>query len=41
MFLVRGMDRLDGTPLLNLKPDRRLFTPVAPPREGDFQAGDP
>ena len=39
--LVRGLDCLDGTPLLDLKPDRTLFTPVAPPQRGDFQIGDP
>lgn len=33
--LVRGLDCLDGTPLLDLKPDRTLFTPVAPPQAGD------
>jgi tRNA (adenine37-N6)-methyltransferase len=38
---VRGMDCLDGTPLLDLKPDRALFTPIAPPQPGDFQVGDP
>ena len=38
---VRGLDCLDGTPLLDLKPDRTLFTPVAPPQPGDFQVGDP
>ena len=38
--LVRGLDCLDGTPLLDLKPDRTLFTPLAPPQEGDFQTGD-
>jgi len=32
--LVRGLDCLDGTPLLDLKPDRSLFTPVAPPTQG-------
>lgn len=37
--LVRGLDCLDGTPLLDLKPDRCLFTPVAPPQAGDFQGG--
>ncbi len=37
--LVRGLDCLDGTPLLDLKPDRTLFTPVAPPQPGDFQTG--
>jgi tRNA (Thr-GGU) A37 N-methylase len=25
--MVRGLDCLDGTPLLDLKPDRGLFTP--------------
>ncbi len=39
--LVRGLDCLDGTPLLDLKPDRSLFTPIAPPQSGDFQVGNP
>lgn len=39
-LVVRGMDCLDGTPLLDLKPDRTLFTPIAPPQKGDFQVGD-
>jgi tRNA-Thr(GGU) m(6)t(6)A37 methyltransferase TsaA len=39
--LVRGLDCLDGTPLLDLKPDRTLFNPIAPPQAGDFQTGDP
>jgi tRNA-Thr(GGU) m(6)t(6)A37 methyltransferase TsaA len=34
--LVRGLDCLDGTPLLDLKPDRSAFTPLAPPQRGDF-----
>lgn len=34
---VRGMDCLDGTPLLDLKPDRDLFKPIAPPQRGDFE----
>ncbi len=34
---VRGLDCLDGTPLLDLKPDRTLFKPIAPPQPGDFQ----
>jgi tRNA (adenine37-N6)-methyltransferase len=34
---VRGLDCLDGTPLLDLKPDRSLFTPIAPPQPGDFE----
>lgn len=38
--MVRGLDCLDGTPLLDLKPDRTLFTPIAPPQPGDFQTGD-
>jgi tRNA-Thr(GGU) m(6)t(6)A37 methyltransferase TsaA len=38
---VRGLDCLEGTPLLDLKPDRSLFTPLAPPQAGDFQIGDP
>jgi tRNA-Thr(GGU) m(6)t(6)A37 methyltransferase TsaA len=38
--LVRGLDCLDETPLLDLKPDRTLFTPIAPPQEGDFQTGN-
>ncbi|MBN9233565.1 MULTISPECIES: tRNA (N6-threonylcarbamoyladenosine(37)-N6)-methyltransferase TrmO [Phyllobacteriaceae] len=37
--LVRGIDCLDGTPLLDLKPDRTLFTPIAPPQAGDFEVG--
>ena len=36
---VRGLDCLDRTPLLDLKPDRCLFTPLAPPQPGDFQTG--
>lgn len=39
--MVRGLDCLDGTPLLDLKPDRTSFTPIAPPQRGDFQIGDP
>jgi len=39
--LVRGLDCLDGTPLIDLKPDRCAFTPLAPPQPGDFQVGDP
>ena len=29
-LLVRGLDCLDGTPLIDLKPDRTLFKPLAP-----------
>jgi tRNA-Thr(GGU) m(6)t(6)A37 methyltransferase TsaA len=35
-LFVRGLDCLDGTPLLDLKPDRTLFKPIAPPQPGDF-----
>ena len=34
---VRGLDCLDGTPLIDLKPDRSMFTPIAPPQPGDFE----
>ncbi|RFC67862.1 MULTISPECIES: tRNA (N6-threonylcarbamoyladenosine(37)-N6)-methyltransferase TrmO [Mesorhizobium] len=36
---VKGLDCLDGTPLLDLKPDRTLFVPIAPPQKGDFETG--
>jgi tRNA-Thr(GGU) m(6)t(6)A37 methyltransferase TsaA len=36
--LVRGLDCLDGTPLLDIKPDRCEFTPVAPPKTTDLEA---
>ena len=38
---VQGLDCLDGTPLLDIKPDRALFVPIAPPQAGDFQTRDP
>jgi tRNA (Thr-GGU) A37 N-methylase len=38
-LLVQGLDCLDGTPLIDLKPDRCLFTPLAPPQRGDFETG--
>jgi tRNA-Thr(GGU) m(6)t(6)A37 methyltransferase TsaA len=41
VLLVRGLDCLDGTPLIDLKPDRSLFKPLAPAQAGDFQKGDP
>ncbi|MBV9586176.1 MAG: tRNA (N6-threonylcarbamoyladenosine(37)-N6)-methyltransferase TrmO [Alphaproteobacteria bacterium] len=40
VMTVRGLDCLNETPLLDLKPDRNLFTPIAPPQPGDFQIGD-
>ena len=38
-LMVRGLDCLDRTPLLDIKPDRTLFTPIAPPQPGDFETG--
>ncbi|MCG8273097.1 tRNA (N6-threonylcarbamoyladenosine(37)-N6)-methyltransferase TrmO [Aquamicrobium sp. NLF2-7] len=38
-LLVRGLDCLDGTPLLDLKPERTGFTAIAPPQPGDFEVG--
>src|SRR5262249_115562 len=34
---VQGLDCLDGTPLIDLKPGRPLFTPIAPRQAGDDQ----
>src|SRR5262245_23375686 len=39
VLVVRGLDCIDGTPLLDVKPDRELFVPLAPPQPGDFQTG--
>jgi tRNA-Thr(GGU) m(6)t(6)A37 methyltransferase TsaA len=39
LLLVRGMDCIDGTPLLDIKPERGGFTPIAPPQPGDFETG--
>jgi tRNA (adenine37-N6)-methyltransferase len=39
VLFVRGLDCLDGTPLIDLKPDRGLFKPLAPAQAGDFQVG--
>ena len=36
---VEGLNCLDGTPLLDIKPDRAAFTPVAPPQPGVFEVG--
>lgn len=38
-LLVKGLDCVDGTPLLDLKPDRCGFSPAAPPQAGDFETG--
>jgi len=32
-LIVRGLDCLDGTPLIDLKPDRCAFSPKAPPKD--------
>src|ERR1700731_1763175 len=37
--LGRGLDCRDETPLVDLKPDRCEFTPLAPPQAGDFETG--
>lgn len=34
VLLVRGLDCIDGTPLLDLKPDRCAYSPPAPSRPG-------
>jgi len=36
---VRGMDCVHGTPLLDIKPDRTVFTPIAPRQPGDDEVG--
>jgi tRNA (adenine37-N6)-methyltransferase len=38
--IVRGLDCVDGTPLIDLKPDRCGYSPVAPPNPGEL-AGTP
>ena len=35
VLTVRGLDCLDGTPLLDIKPDRCSFSPKAPPKAAD------
>ncbi len=39
--LVRGLDCLDGTPLVDLKPDRCQFTPLAAPQKDDEIGASP
>lgn len=34
VVVVRGLDCLDGTPLVDLKPDTCAFSPKAPPKPG-------
>ena len=38
-ILVRGLDCLDGTPLLDIKPDRCEFSPLTAQQAGDEQVG--
>jgi tRNA-Thr(GGU) m(6)t(6)A37 methyltransferase TsaA len=40
-IFVRGLDCLDGTPLIDLKPDRCAFTPLAPRQRGDDEIEHP
>lgn len=35
VLVVRGLDCLDGTPLLDIKPDRCAYSPKAPPKGAD------
>ena len=35
VLVVRGLDCVDGTPLVDLKPDRCAYTPLAPPNPGE------
>ena len=38
-LLVRGLDCLDGTPLIDIKPDRSEFKPIAAPQPGSTVKG--
>lgn len=38
-LLVRGLDCVDGTPLVDLKPDRCAYTPLSPPNPGERGPG--
>nr|WP_152452643.1 MULTISPECIES: tRNA (N6-threonylcarbamoyladenosine(37)-N6)-methyltransferase TrmO [unclassified Roseivivax] len=35
VLYVRGLDCIDGTPLLDIKPERCSYTPLAPPKAAD------
>jgi len=37
VLLVRGLDCVDGTPLLDVKPDRCSYSPPAPPNPGEWR----
>ena len=34
VLVVRGLDCIDGTPLIDIKPDRCAYSPPAPPKPG-------
>ncbi len=36
VLVVRGLDCLDGTPLIDIKPDRCAYTPKAPAKAADL-----
>lgn len=38
VLLVRGLDCVDGTPLLDVKPDRCSYSPPAPPNPEEWRA---
>jgi tRNA (adenine37-N6)-methyltransferase len=40
-ILVRGLDCVDGTPLVDLKPDRCGYSPMAPPNAGELTGEAP
>lgn len=40
VLVVRGLDCLDGTPLLDIKPDRCAYGPKAPPKAADAPIAD-
>lgn len=39
-LLVRGLDCVDGTPLVDLKPERCGYSPPAPPNPGEIARGE-
>ena len=41
VLLVRGLDCVDRTPLLDLKPDRCAYSPLSPRRARDDPASGP
>jgi tRNA (Thr-GGU) A37 N-methylase len=37
VLTVRGLDCLDGTPLIDIKPERCAYTPLAPHKDADHR----